>query len=171
MYIRHFFIFFSKCGARYKDSGEELKNLGEWWWGVRLLSQKRHLQPNPPTCVPFQRPTWHKERTTLKVALWPPLNAAACVHAQATQQDRVVNISSWHQERIRPLPWQHQKLMVCQNGNKHRFGRFYCCFSFLKSVCLDSTSHLTKYTLMFWQRHSSVLRAKVGKATSLESAN
>lgn len=48
---------------------------------------------------------------------------------------------------------------------------FIAAFLFSKSVCLESTSHLTKYSLMFWQRHSSVLRAKVGKATSLESTN
>lgn len=47
MYIRHFFIFFSKCGDRYKDSGEELKNLGEWWWGGKVAQPKKAFAAKP----------------------------------------------------------------------------------------------------------------------------
>lgn len=63
-----FYFFFLKVWRYIQRFRERIEELGKFC-GVRLLSQKRHLQPNPTTCVSSQGPTWHKEKTTLKVVL------------------------------------------------------------------------------------------------------
>lgn len=130
-------------------------------WREVVRPKKTFVTPNPTTCVSFLRPTWHKEKTTLQVVPWPPCECrgmCACTgkHLQLTPSKNKT------------------PLMTAGEANdvskwEHLFCNLYCCF--LSFVCLESTSPLTKapYSLTFWQKHSPVLRAEVGKATSLES--
>lgn len=141
MHVRCFLFFLSQSLKIHTKIQGKNWRIGWVVVGSKVAQPKKAFAAKPYNLCFIPRTYMAQRENNSESCPLTSLDATACVHAQVTQEDRVVNLSSWHQERIRPLPWQHQKLMVCQNGNRHRFGHLYCSFVFICLPWIHITSN------------------------------